>query len=212
MTQEESIFVRGRDKIGISAPADIQCHCGKISQSLEQSVSDVAFKSQIIIIIASSPMLMTVKFRDASYLMSHTEKGWLYPGIVPCWLTFNYSGLSAFGAVIDIIQWSQDLHHDQRQLQVPQSVPGVGGHLPHVDGRRLLSRAAEPSRQRSKWEQSVLVPILLRLLAIPTNHNQATHAAGNSSGDLHHILAKSEIFHMIDFFVIRDVSIIYFYI
>ena len=150
--------------------------------------------------------------------MSHTEKGWLYLGIVPCCLAFNYSGLSAFGAVIDIIQWSQDLHHDQRQLQVPQPVPGVGGHLPHVDGRRLLSRVAEPSRQRSEWEQSVLVPILLRLLTIPTNHNQAAHVAGNSSGDLQSIYSASlnhimafEIFDMVDFyFVIRDVFMVHF--
>ena len=40
--------------------------------------------------------------------MSHTGKGWLYLGIVPCWLAFNYSGLSAFGTVIDIIhQWQE---------------------------------------------------------------------------------------------------------
>ena len=57
---------------------------------------------------------------------------------------------------------------------------GLGGHLPHVDGRGFLSRAAESPRQSGQREQSV--PIL-RILSIPTNHHQAAHAAGNSSGD-----------------------------
>ena len=68
---------------------------------------------------------------------------------MPCWLAFNYSGLSAPSLTLSGSD-SEDLQHDQRQLQVPQPLPGLGGNLPHVDGRWLLSRAAEPSRQRGE--------------------------------------------------------------
>ena len=60
MTQEQSIFVvRGRDKIGISAPADIRV--SSVSAAENQSVD---FKSQILMIIVSQ-MIVAVKFGDA---------------------------------------------------------------------------------------------------------------------------------------------------
>ena len=60
MTQEQSIFVvRGRDKIGISPPADIRV--SSVSAAENQSVD---FKSQILMIIVSQ-MMVAVKFGDA---------------------------------------------------------------------------------------------------------------------------------------------------
>ena len=69
---------------------------------------------------------------------------------MPWWLAFNYSGLSAPSLTLSGSDSEHLLQHDQRQLQVPQPLPGLGGNLPHVDGRGLLSRAAESSRQRGE--------------------------------------------------------------
>ena len=71
------------------------------------------------------------------------------------------------------------------ELEVPDPDPGLGGNLPHVDGRGLLPGAAAAAGS----DQHHLRP-QLHLHPLPAHHHQAAHAPRHCPGQLSTIILQ----------------------